>query len=149
MLSIKTTPVHSEYRHSITTNHIGFQPYVLKEHVTSASYQNNYTHFKNYHKRPHLQIKLDGSHTIQALVDTGSSICIGDSSLIQYLKKKFPIAIPVNVTDIHNTKRPTLGCFEATITVDDPLPYPIQNENIKSLSAENSSYFLSFYSKLA
>ena len=86
MLSIKTTPVHSEYRHSVTKNHIGFQPYVLKEHITSASYQNNHTHFNNYHKRPHLQIRLDENLTIQALVDTGSSICIGDSSLIQHLK---------------------------------------------------------------
>ena len=139
MLSIKTTPVHSEYRHSVTKNHIGFQPYVLKEHITSASYQNNHTHFNNYHKRPHLQIRLDENLTIQALVDTGSSICIGDSSLIQHLKKKFPIASPVNVMDVHNTKRPTLGCFEATITVDDPLPYPIHNENINIHMTHNLS----------
>ena len=127
MLSTKTTPVRSEYRHSVNRNHNWFQPYVLEEHITSASYhQNDHKPLKNYHKRPHLQIKLDGNQTIQALVDTGSSISIGDSSLIKHLKKQFPIAQPVNVTDVHNARRPTLGCFEATITVEDPLPYPIE-----------------------
>ena len=142
MLSIKTTPVHSEYRQSRIMNHTGFQPHVLKEHVTSASYQNNHTQLRNYHKRPHLQIKLDKNLAIQALVDTGSSICIGDSSLIQYLEKKIPIASPVNIMDVHNTKRPTLGCFQANITVDDPLPYPIQNEKINIHMTHNLSFTL-------
>ena len=136
MLPINTTPVHSEYRQS--KNNI-FQPHVLKEHITSASYQNNRAQQPNYHKRPHLQIKLDDNLAIQALVDTGSSICIGDSSLIQNLKNKFPIASPVNVTDVHNTKRPTLGCFQANITVDDPLPYPIKNEKINIHMTNNLS----------
>ena len=126
MLSIKPTPVRSEYRHSANRNHDWFQPYVLEEHITSASYQNDHKTFKSYQKRPRLQISLDGNQTIQALVDTGSSISIGDSSLIKHLKKQFPIAQPVNVTDVHNARRPTLGCFEATITVEDPLPYPIE-----------------------
>ena len=139
MLSINTTPVHSEYRQSRMINHNVLQPHVLKEHVTSASYQSNRTHLSNYSKRPHLQIILDKNLTIQALVDTGSSICIGDSSLIQYLEKKFPIASPVNVTDVHNTKRPTLGCFQANITVEDPLPYPIENEKINIHMTHNLS----------
>ena len=133
MLSINTTPVHLEYRQSRRINHNVLQPHVLKEHVTSASYQSNPTHLSSYNKRPHLQIILDKNLTIQALVDTGSSICIGDSSLIQYLQKQSPIASPVNVTDVHNTKRPTLGCFQAHITVEDPLPYPIENEEINIL----------------
>ena len=139
MLSINTTPVHSEYRQSRMINHNVLQPHVLKEHVTSASYQSNRTHLPSYNKRPHLQIILDKNLTIQALVDTGSSICIGDSSLIQYLENKFPIASPVNVTDVHNTKRPTLGCFQANITVDDPLPYPIENEKIDIHMTHNLS----------
>ena len=59
----------------------------LEEHITSASYQDKQKPFRNYPKRPHLQIKLDENHTVKALVDTGSSISIGDSSLIRHLKK--------------------------------------------------------------
>ena len=140
MLSAKPTPVHSEYRHSVYRNHTNwFQPYVLEEHITSVSYQDKHKPFRNYPKRPHLQIKLDENHTVKALVDTGSSISIGDSSLIRHLKKQFPIAQPVNVTDVHNAIRPTLGCFGATITVEDPIPYPIKNEHINIHMTDNLS----------
>ena len=140
MLRRHPTPVHSDYRQSFDQNQDQwFYPYVLREHITSASYKDNNKQFKNYPNRPHLNVKLDRQHKVKALVDSGSSICIGDSSLIQHLKQQFPIAPPVNVTDVHNAKKPTLGCYKATISVEDPMPYPLVDKNINIHMTSNLS----------
>ena len=140
MLLMKTTPVHSEYRHSNPRNqYIWNRPHILQEHFTSASYQQKNTPFKNYPNRQHLNVQLDNNYKVKALVDTGSSICIGDSSLIRHLKKQFPIAQPVNVTDVHNTRKPTMGCFTASITVQDPMPHPFNEQQINIHMTNNLS----------
>ena len=140
MLSRRPTPVHSDYRHSNPrSTHPWRHLQTLKEHFTSASYQQKNSPFKNYPNRPHLNIQLDNNHTVRALVDTGSSICIGDSSLIKHLKNQFPIAQPVNVTDVHNTRKPTLGCFTASMTVKDPMLHPLKEQQINIHMTENLS----------
>ena len=74
MLLMKTTPVHSEFRHSNPRNqYILNHPHILQEHFTSASYQQKNTPFKNYPNRPHLNVQLDNNYKVKALVDTGSS----------------------------------------------------------------------------
>ena len=116
-------PVRSEYRYFQSQdeqNSQWFNPYIRQEHVTSASHQNNQKSFTFNPNRPHLNIKLDDKHKVKALVDSGSSVCIGDSSLIQHLKKQFPIAPLINVTDVHNARKPTLGCYGAMLSVEDP-----------------------------
>ena len=151
MLLMKTTPVHSEYRHSNPRNqYIWNRPHILQEHFTSASYQQKNTPFKNYPNRPHLNVQLDNNYKVKALVDTGSSICIGDSSLIRHLKKQFPIAPLINVTDVHNARKPILGCYGAMLSVEDPMPYPLLDKPINihmttNLSSELilGTYFLS------
>ena len=139
MLLIKPTPVHSEYRHFTSKGHYWRNPNITQEHFTSASYLQKNSPFLNYPNRPHLNIKLDYNHKVKALVDTGSSICIGDSSLIDHLINKFPIAQPVNVTDVHNTRKPTLGCFTASISVEDPMLHPLKEEQINIHMTENLS----------
>ncbi len=101
------------------------------EHYTSASFKgNNQKQFFDFPSRPHLNVTLDQSVKVKALIDSGSTICLGDSSLIQHLKHKFPIAPPVNVTDVHNTRLPTMGCYKAEITINDPMPHPLNDANI-------------------
>ena len=136
-------PVHSEYRYyqSPFTSQNGqwFNPYILKDHLTSASHQQSTKPFANTFNRPHLNIKLDDKYRVRALVKSGSSVSLGDSSLIQHLKKQFPIAPPVNVTDCHNAKKPTLGCYGAMLSVEDPLPYPLLNKPVNIHMTENLS----------
>ena len=98
----KQLPVHSDYRQPTPLqaqwyyqNQIKspfqqrwYSPYVLEEHVTTASQQNTFAYDPN---RPHLNIKLEDNHLVRALVDTGSSVCLGDSSLLTHIKAQFII----------------------------------------------------------
>ena len=92
--------------------------------------------------RPHLNIKLDDNFEVKALVDSGSSICLGDTSIIQHLRKKFPIAPPINVTDVHQGRKQTLGCYQAMLSVQDSLPYPVKNRPINIHMQNNLSSLL-------
>jgi hypothetical protein len=141
MFKCNNQPVHSEYRYfqpQIEDNQ-WFKPYILQEHVTSASHQHNQKTFTFNPNRPHLNIKLDDKHRVKALVDSGSSVCLGDSSLIHHLKQQFPIAPPINVTDVHKGRKPTLGCYEAMLSVEDPMPYPLLNKPINIHMTTNLS----------
>jgi len=91
MLKYNKQPVQSEYRHyqSQACQAQWFQPYTLQEHITTTSQQHYEKSFAVNPSRPHLNIKLDNKHTVRALVDSGSSICLGDSSLITHLDNKF------------------------------------------------------------
>ena len=110
----------------------------LKEHFTSASNRTTKS-FNNYPNRPHLNVTLDQTHKVKALVDSGSSICLGDSSLIEYIKNKFPMAPPINVTNVHKGKLPTIGCYKALITINDPMPHPLENADIDIHMTDNLS----------
>ncbi len=87
MLKYNQQPVQSEYRHyqSQACQAQWFQPYTLQEHITTTSQQHYEKSFAVNPSRPHLNIKLDNKHTVRALVDSGSSICLGDSSLLPTL----------------------------------------------------------------
>ena len=117
-----------------------FFPYIKYDHVTAASFSS--TTWSNDLGRPHLICTLDGHHTVRALVDSGSSICIGDSSLIKKLDRKVPVAPPIHVTDCHNHRKPTMGCYRSSITIEDShCLYPVTNKPIDihmtpSLSSE-------------
>ena len=94
-------PVHSEYRqYQSPFLRQWFQPYILEEHVTTASHQHYKKQFVFNPNRPHINVKLDNKHSVKALVDSGSSICLGDSSLIHNIKAKYPNAPPISVTDV-------------------------------------------------
>jgi len=76
---------------------------------------------------------------VRALVDSGSSICLGDSSLITHLDNKFPAAPPINVTDVHKGRKQTLGCYTARLSVEDHLPHPLTNRPINIHMQNNLS----------
>ena len=115
------------------------QPHILQEHVTTASQQHYQKPFASYPNRPHLNIKLDNRHSVRALVDSGSSICLGDSSLINLIEANTPDAPPINVTDVHGGRKKTLGCYNAMLSVEDKLPHPLVNKQIKIHMQENLS----------
>ena len=89
MIKFNKQPVHSDYRYQQNQSIQWFQPYHLAEHVTTASQQHFEKKFAIHPNRPHLNITLDNQYKVKALVDSGSSICLGDSSLIRHLKHKF------------------------------------------------------------
>ena len=114
--------------------HPGFRPYQLQvklpqqEHTTTISQPQQ--SLGDDPNRPHLKIKLDNNFEVEALIDSGSTICLGDASIIQHLKHQFPIAPPINVTDVHHGRKQTLGCYTACISVENLLPHPIKNRQI-------------------
>ena len=133
-------PVRSEYRHyQSPVIRQGLQTSVLQEHVTTASQQHYNKPFVFNPNRPHININLDNEHSVRALVDSGSSICLGDSSLINHIKAKFPNAPPINVTDVHGGRKQTLGCYTATLSVIDKLPHPLVNKKINIHMQDNLS----------
>ena len=133
-------PVHSEYRqYQSPFLRQWFQPYILQEHVTTASHQHYKKPFVFNPNRPHINIRLDDQHSVKALVDSGSSICLGDSSLIHHIKAKYPNAPPINVTDVHGGKKQTLGCYTSLLSVQDKLPHPLVNKTINIHMQDNRS----------
>ena len=72
-------------------------------------------------------------------MDSGSSICLEDSSLINHIKAKSPNAPPINVTDVHGGRKQTLGCYTSLLSVQDKLPHPIVNKKINIHMQDNLS----------
>ena len=147
------TPVHSEYRHSKGQFQANwflhhqikspfqthwYQPYVLQEHVTTVAQRDQKT-FAYNPNRPHLNIKLDDDHVVRALVDSGSSVCLGDSSLIKHIKAQRPSAPPIMVTNVDKGRRQTLGCYTSKLSVEDELPHPLVNKQINIHMQDNLS----------
>ena len=133
-------PVHSEYRqYQSPFLRQWFQPYILEEHVTTASHQHYKKQFVFNPNRPHINVQLDNKHSVRALVDSGSSICLGDSSLIHNIKAKYPNAPPISVTDVHGGRKQTLGCYTSTLSVQDKLPHPLINKTINIHMQDNLS----------
>ena len=146
MLKTNPTLVHSEYKHYPQYHYpqnnqlqAQYQPYKIEEHLTSISQQHYGKNFIVDSSRPHLNVTLDNQYEVKALIDSGSTICLGDSSLIKHLKMQYPTDIPINVTDVHRGRKPTLGSYSANLTVTDKLPYPIDNEPIKIHMQNNLS----------
>ena len=146
-------PVYSDYRHSkgplqaqwSQPHQIKspfqpqwYQPYVLQEHVTTAAHRDQKTFVYNS-DRPHLNVKLDDKHSVRALVDSGSSVCLGDSSLMKRIKAQWPSAPPINVTNVHKGRMQTLGCYTSKLSVEDNLPHPLVNKQINIHMQDNLS----------
>jgi hypothetical protein len=133
-------PVHSEYRqYQSPFLRQWFQPYILEEHVTTASHQHYKKPFVFNPNRPHINIRLDDQHSVKAMIDSGSSICLGDSSLIHHIKAEYPNAPPINVTDVHGGRKQTLGCYTSLLSVQDKLPHPLVNKKINIHMQDNLS----------
>ena len=146
-------PVYSDYRHSKGPLQAQwsqpyqikspfqpqwYQPYVLQEHVTTAAQRDQKTFVYNS-DRPHLNVKLDDKHSVRALVDSGSSVCLGDSSLMKRIKAQWPSAPPINVTNVHKGRMQTLGCYTSKLSVEDNLPHPLMNKQINIHMQDNLS----------
>ena len=146
-------PVYSDYRHSkgplqaqwSQPHQIKspfqpqwYQPYVLQEHVTTAAHRDQKAFVYNS-DRPHLNVKLDDKHSVRALVDSGSSVCLGDSSLMKRIKAQWPSAPPINVTNVHKGRMQTLGCYTSKLSVEDNLPHPLVNKQINIHMQDNLS----------
>ena len=138
MQNTKQLPVYSGYRHSPfqTGWH---QPYVPQEHVTTASQRHDQKTFAYNPNRPHLNIRLEDEYVVRALVDSGSSVCLGDSSLLKHISAQWPSAPPINVTNVHRGRMQTLGCYTSKLSVEDELPHPLVNKQINIHMQENLS----------
>ena len=150
----KQLPVYSDYRRS--RNPLNPQwfhqhqimspfqtswhhPYMLQEHVTSASQRQDQSTFVHNPNRPHLNVKLEDEHVVRALVDSGSSVCLGDSSLLKHIKAQWPNAPPINVTNVHRGRMQTLGCYTSKLSVKDKLKHPVVNAPINIHIQDNLS----------
>ena len=81
---------------------------------------------------PHLNVILDKKHKVKALVDSGSTICLTDASILNHIADKSAIGPAISVTNCHNNREQPQGCYRATLDVDEDLPHPIRNKPIGS-----------------
>ena len=154
MHTLTYMPMYSEHRHLNSPYHKQWfqpyteqspckiqwhQPYIMQEHVTTTSQRSYQSPFIINPNRPHINVKLNNRHHVRALVDSGSTICLGDSSLIKYMDDKAPNAPPINVTNVHSGRRQTIGCYNSMLSVTDKLPHPVVNKNINIHMQDNLS----------
>ena len=59
--------------------------------------------------------------------------------MINHINEKFPKAPPINVTDVHGGRKQTLGCYTSMLSVEDKLPHPLVNKQIKINMQDNLS----------
>ena len=86
-----------------------------------------------------MNVTLDKTHKIKALVDSGSTICLADSSILNHIANKSTKGPPISVTNCHNNREKTRGCYKATIDVDEDLPYPMKDKQINIHVTNNLS----------
>ena len=93
MIRRPKTSGDSDTRHSTTKPHSQW----YKHYVTAdaAINQNNSSSWIQDPSRPHLNVTLDKTHKIKALVDSGSTICLADSSILNHISNK-----STNVTEL-------------------------------------------------
>ena len=133
------TPGGSDTRHSTPKCHSQWcTKYV---NAKSAINQNSSSSWIQDPNRPHLNVILDKKHKVKALIDSGSTICLADSSILNHIANKSAIGPAISVTNCHNSREKTQGCYRATLDVDEDLPHPLRDKPInihvtKKLSSE-------------
>jgi hypothetical protein len=113
------------------TNAAEINPHQIK-HTSSSSWIQD-------HNRPHLNVILDKKHEVKALVDSGSSICLADASVLSHINNKSPTGPKIHVTDCHNNQKITRGCYQANIDIEEDIPYPVRNKKVNIHIAERLS----------
>ena len=128
MIRRSKTPGDSDTRHSTLKPSNQWYKHFTAPHA--AMDRNNSNSRNQNHNRPHLDVTLNGTHKIKALIDSGSAICLANSSILNHLVNKSTKGPPITITNCHNHREKTQGCYKATINVDKGLPYPIKNKQV-------------------
>ena len=97
----------------------------------STPKQNHPNPWIQYPNKPYLNVTLDNTHKIKALVDSGSAISLADLSTMDHITNKATGGPPISMTSCQNTRVNSRGCYKATIDVDEDLPYPTRTKQIR------------------
>ena len=137
MIRRSKTSGDSDTRHSPPKpNSQWYKHYITADAAINQSNSSSWIQDPN---RPHLNVTLDKTHKIKALVDSGSTICLADSSILNHIANKSDKGPPISVTNCHNNREKTRGCYKATIDVDEDLPYPMRDKQINIHVTNNLS----------
>ena len=128
MFRKSNTPGDSDTRHS--TCEPNNQYYKLLATSHEAIDQSGSSPCNQNHNKLHLDVTLNGTTKIKALIDSGSAICVANSSILSYLAIKSTKGPPITLTNCHNHREKTQNYYKATINVDKDLPYPIKNKRV-------------------
>ena len=122
------SPGGSDARHYTPRPHSQWCTHYVN--AESAINQNSSSSWIQDPNRPHLNVILDKKHKVKALVDSGSTICLADASILNHIADKSAVGPAISVTNCHNNRERTQGCYRATLDVDEDLPHPIKNKPI-------------------
>ena len=137
MIRRSNTPGDSDTRHSTRKpNNQCHKPLATPQETIN---HNSSSSWHQIHNKPHSDITLNGTLEIKALIDSGSAICFANPSILSYLAIKSTKGPPITVTNGHNHREKTQGCYKATINMDKGLPYPIKNKQVDIHVIDNLS----------
>ena len=122
MIGPSKTPGDSDTRHSTPKTNNQRYLHCITDGTTIK--QNNPSSRIQYPNKPHLNVTLDKTHKIKALVDSGSAISFADLSTLNHITNKATGGPPISMTSCHNSWVNSQGCYKATIDVDEDLNYP-------------------------
>jgi hypothetical protein len=130
MQRMHPTPGGSDTRYPIASysdsNNQWFRPYTNAENIiTNPATHTSASSWIQDHSRPHLNVILDKKHEVKALVDSGSSICLADASILDHITNKSPTGPKIHIT--------------ATIDIEEDIPYPVRDRMINIHIAEKLS----------
>ena len=128
MIRKSNTPGDSDTRHSTCKPNSQYYKLLATSH--EAIDQSGSSPCNQNHNKLHLDVTLNGTLKIKALIDSGSAICVANSSILSYLAIKSTKGPPITVTNCHNHREKTQSYYKATINVDKGLPYPIKNKRV-------------------
>ena len=130
MIKRKNTLGDPDTRHLASSRPSQYRWYAPYVNSKATTYKNTPDSWIQDSGRPHLNVILDKKHKIKALVDSGSTICLADSSILDHITNKSSPGPPINVTDCHNNQKTTQGCYKAMLDIEDNLPHPMRNKPI-------------------
>ena len=128
MIGRSKTPGDSDTRHSTPKPNNQRYSHCIADGTTKQSNPSSWIQYPN---KPHLNVTLDKTHKIKALVDSGSAISLADLSTLDHITNKATGGPPISMTSCHNNRVNSRGCYEATIYVDKDLPHPTGAKQIR------------------
>ena len=137
MINKSKTSGDSDTRHSTLKPNSRW----YKHYTTSGAImdQNSSNSWNQNHNIPHLNATINKTHKVEARIDSGSTICLAGSLILNHIANKSTSGPPMTIRSCHNNREKTQGCYKATINVDASLPYPIGDKQINIHITNNLS----------
>ena len=137
MINKSKTSGDSDTRHSTLKpnsqwcKHYTASGTVINQNISGSRNQN--------HNKPLINATLNKTLKVKVQIDSGSTICLAGSTILSHIANESTRGPPITITNCHNNREKTQGCYRATINMDEGLPYPMGEKHINFHITNNQS----------